>query len=374
VLIAFHFAETKIAAELHGLILEWQCLATMAEVVPDHRRRMLIKTGVLPLHYVRSGAGLKKTAQSLRHYPPGWRGFVQPGAFDDAFEREDVFALVSEGLAPADAAVIDDRLHAWPGYLGSFQLQRGEPLHEALYLMSLPARYEVDRRTVWRLVDPAADEDEQGLAGLAEHLGPHGIEQVSAKTSLIETMVDPYHNPEFSKMAGRLELRLSSHLDSVVSAIMVRARESDPRLVEALDAAMGTLDSHINREQLAQVAISCRRFLERLADAVYPPKPEPVGGRKVGKAEYKNRLWAFAKEQLGPGDVEAAEQIGKRVDAITMAANKGLHGDPSIDEIRQLVVDLTFLTYELLKLTPPDAYLSEAYSAEVLAEVRKALE
>jgi hypothetical protein len=71
--------------------------------------------------------------------------------------------------------------------------------------------------------------------------------------------------------------------------------------------------------------------------------------------------------------MEAAEQIGRRVDAITMAANRGLHGDPSIDEIRQLVVDLTFLTHELLKLTPPDAYLSEAYSAEILAEVRKAL-
>jgi hypothetical protein len=123
----------------------------------------------------------------------------------------------------------------------------------------------------------------------------------------------PVSQPGILKMAGRLELRLSSHLDSVVSAIMLRARESDRRRVEALDAGLGTLDAHSNREQMAQVAISCRRFLERLADVVYPPKPEPVGGRKVGKAEYKNRLWAFAKEQLGPGDMEAAEQIGMRL-------------------------------------------------------------
>jgi hypothetical protein len=53
----------------------------------------------------------------------------------------------------------------------------------------------------------------------------------------------------------------------------------DPRIAETLHAALDLFEAHRTGEQLAQVALACRRVLERLADALYPPRAETVGGR-----------------------------------------------------------------------------------------------
>ena len=63
--------------------------------------------------------------------------------------------------------------------------------------------------------------------------------------------------------------------------------------------------------EIAQVSLSCRRFLENLANALYPPRSEKVKGREVGAAAYRNRLWAYVEERLDISEqVKSLVQVG----------------------------------------------------------------
>lgn len=79
-----------------------------------------------------------------------------------------------------------------------------------------------------------------------------------------------------------MERSLGNYTEGIITEITLRARQSDPRLLEALDAALMTLQDRQGRESLAQAALSCRRFLERLADVVFPPQTTKEGEHKLG--------------------------------------------------------------------------------------------
>jgi hypothetical protein len=84
----------------------------------------------------------------------------------------------------------------------------------------------------------------------------------------------------------------------MIDEIVLGIAKFDPRLVRQLHGALKTFDGLDNGDSLAQVALSCRRFLERLADALYPPRPGKINGHKVGQGEYRNRLWAYINDAI----------------------------------------------------------------------------
>ncbi len=110
-------------------------------------------------------------------------------------------------------------------------------------------------------------------------------------------------------------------------------------------------------EDLAYASLSCRRILENLADVVYPPRKELVGGRRVTKKEYRNRLWAYISDCLSGSEKELLlaelNDIGGRVDKIDALANKGIHDKVSLSEARRLLLGEVILLYDLLTLAPP---------------------
>src|SRR5580700_6186375 len=67
----------------------------------------------------------------------------------------------------------------------------------------------------------------------------------------------------------------------------------NPALFDALGAAVDVLRRARTEEHVAQVALSGRRYLEQLADVLFPAQEKEHNGRKVGRAEFKNRIWAF---------------------------------------------------------------------------------
>lgn len=112
-----------------------------------------------------------------------------------------------------------------------------------------------------------------------------------------------------------------STLARVADEILMRTAVIEPRLKDTLYAAPRTFERIEAAEDIAQVALSCRRSLEGLADALYPPRSEPVNGRDVGPNAYRNRLWAYAAAQIGQSEqnvlVAQLEDLGKhdRIDA-----------------------------------------------------------
>lgn len=380
--VAFNFAESAAFERLSTYhSFDVAAVVAIADLVPTHRRHCRVLVGSVPTYYA-PVQNRHKFAQAIVQYPARWRGHVDLPAFRRAVASDDLCAIVVDGISSKDAEAIDDRWHTerMDGYLGAFQLLRGFDYHEALYLMSLPARYHIHRTTLDFLISPGAehgdeDYDETKFDTLADVLPSHGIQTVRLRsTGATGTIFDPYEtNPEFARTVGRVERLLSSYTDGIIAEITLRARESDPRLLEVLHAALDALERDEGREFLAQSALSCRRFLERLADAVYPPRA-PIGGRKLGSEQYVNRLWMYLEDKLGAdGGHTAKQQIGSRIDYLARVANKGLHSDVSVDEVHRLVLNLALLTRDLLTITPPTGKPSESYDKELSSELLRAL-
>lgn len=124
-------------------------------------------------------------------------------------------------------------------------------------------------------------------------------------------------------------------------------------------AALTAIESAENAEQFAHVGLSCRRFLERLADALYPARKDRPGDHKVGRPEYRNRLWAWVDENLAGTVHEVAvanlRDLGERIDWADEAANKGVHATITGRDAGRLLIALVLVSADLLSLVPPPA-------------------
>ena len=167
---------------------------------------------------------------------------------------------------------------------------------------------------------------------------------------------------------------LIAYHGAMVDDLLIRLREADPQLIEALHAAFDALDQHDSIEQQSHVALSSRRFLERLANVLYPPPDEPIGGRKLGKAEYRNRLWRYAEERIEYDDrakvaLASLQQVGGRIDALDKVANKGVHADVEAIEMHRLVMGVFLPAHDLLTLRAPDGRAADSYSEKLSREI-----
>ena len=132
-----------------------------------------------------------------------------------------------------------------------------------------------------------------------------------------------------------------------------------PQAIGKFVSVYENMDSE-NPEDWANAVHSCRRILTDLADALYPPRDEPVvvGGRaiKVGKDQYINRLVQFIASKEGSktfADVVGADlsSIGERLDAIYEATNKGTHAEIAKDEASRYIIHTYLLISDIVSLT-----------------------
>jgi DNA uptake protein ComE-like DNA-binding protein len=87
-----------------------------------------------------------------------------------------------------------------------------------------------------------------------------------------------------------------------------------------------------NPEEWSHALTTCRRFIEELADALYPPRDEQVKDRKLGKEQYINRLWAFMDrviESESNRDLAKAhvDYLGSYLQRTHKVSNKGVHAE-----------------------------------------------
>jgi hypothetical protein len=175
---------------------------------------------------------------------------------------------------------------------------------------------------------------------------------------------------------GRVRVVLhewASHIDTtyrfrqIAGNIFDRFKTTtDPVLAKVCPEAVGKLNHAIERassgssDDWADAALACRRVLKAFADSVYPARDGLVNGRKVGEAEYKNRLWAFAKEHSRAAlDSEflAEEEIDglcRGLDKIYELDSKGVHGEVRREEAQQAVLRTYILLSQLAALVPGD--------------------
>lgn len=124
-----------------------------------------------------------------------------------------------------------------------------------------------------------------------------------------------------------------------------------PKLFNALGTAAEWLANAENEEEVAQVAISGRRYMEQLANALFPPTDMPRGKRKLDKPAYRNRLWAFTEDHI-QGDPARLSSIGKKIDRVVEELNAGLHDDQPKERVARSISDVAVLTAALFVLNP----------------------
>lgn len=125
-----------------------------------------------------------------------------------------------------------------------------------------------------------------------------------------------------------------------------------PQALEKFAVAYEEL-SGSSSENWTNACTAARRILLDFADAVYPPRDSLVDGRKVGQDDYKNRLWAHAKQKISSSinqDMVLAElnDLGKRIDAVYNLSNKGIHSVVEKDEADRVIMRTYLLIADLL--------------------------
>lgn len=113
-------------------------------------------------------------------------------------------------------------------------------------------------------------------------------------------------------------------------------------------------------EDYAHAAVSCRRLIKALADAVYPARAEDVEGidgnsRSMSDDKYKNRLTEYVRNNVeGKRHKQAVAQIvsdlSSRLNALDGLANKGVHDDVTQAEAEICVVWTYMLAADIVRI------------------------
>jgi hypothetical protein len=124
-----------------------------------------------------------------------------------------------------------------------------------------------------------------------------------------------------------------SSFDFLKTEVEDKLLDLAPELAEKLMLAFQAVSSD-KPEQWSQALTTCRRFFEALADVLFPPIIENIGGRSLGQAQYINRIWAFMDNAIdSDSNKELAKAhidlLGTYLQKIHKLSHKGVHSELS---------------------------------------------
>jgi hypothetical protein len=373
-IVAFHFrADAGVYSSVWVLSIQERIFRCLNET--DRQAHAVIYSGDLLVHQDLGPDGREAVLQALTGYDPRkWRTIDNEEFADVVFSKR-VYVVAVEGLSTRLQDAVDAELRRSGDYLGAIEIDPANQVHWALYRQRLVPRYRYvngEIRLFYRKFEEDAGADAKDI-GTAADLKRLGFQVTFEDSGLSHTIFDRYQSFEHSKRGAALEGYLNEHLARIADEVLLRLSASRPQQMESLYAAFRTFALVETIEDIAQVAASCRRFLEGLADLLYPPRDSLVGGRKVSATEYRNRLWAYVEGSLSGAGKNLAlaqlEDLGRRIDALDRLVNKGLHDQISQIEVRRLIVALVVLAYDLLSLTPPPLEAAIEPHAEAFNEI-----
>lgn len=137
-------------------------------------------------------------------------------------------------------------------------------------------------------------------------------------------------------------------LDILREAVDNKLLDLAPELAEKLMIAFRSVSS-TNPEEWSHALTTCRRFIEGLADVLFPPVEEKINGRLLGKPQYINRLWAFMDKAIeSESNRELAkahvDYLGSYLHQAHKLSNKGVH----VGLDRMEAIKAVFHTYMLV--------------------------
>lgn len=279
----------------------------------------------------------------------------------EAANRGALFSWVIQNIDSATC----DRLHRMfkssAGYLGYQEPDFAYGPHLAVYRNSMVTHYRVFGRQC--NIFYTMNNIEEAETGEAEYLVSKGffdkveLEDYGARGTVFDDFDTLELHQGIKQFHGLLSGIFSDAPDDADEMIML-LEEYSPRLFITLVSATNTFLRARNIEDFAQVAASLRRYLEQLSDVLFPARKGKVYEMEVGRAQHKNRILAFMKENWKGDDLEF-DMLTKEVFRLFDEVNAVLHSDQVKERLEKCLTDLVKFTLRLLNLQAPgsaDAY------------------
>jgi hypothetical protein len=323
-------------------------------VLQTSERHMKVSVGDV-LTYSQSRTWSQYDQLTEKVYYAGTWSLLREKRLRATFRSSTVYALTFENMTPAIARRLNSALAPEESYLGLLEVDYAYGPHLALFRNSMVTLYRIEGATcrIFYSMSQEDSRDEQELIEMRE-LGytDVGWEDRGAHGTIFDDFDTLEHFQRVARFHKAVAPYLRGGIDEASELELVLA-DLNPQLFNVLGAAVAALERAQTEEDTAQAAISCRRYLERLADTLFPPRTSDHNGRSVGKEQYKNRIWAFISDNT-MGDAERTTALGREVDRLVGEFNAGLHSYRDKQQMLRGLADAATLTSALLALNPTE--------------------
>lgn len=323
-------------------------------LIQSDGRHMIVSVGDV-LIYSHSSTWDEYDSLTQRTYYSNTWSLLLDDRLRATFRRCTVYALTFHNMTEKLALKLHTSLTEDQAYLGAMEVKYTYGPHLALFRNMMISRYRVQGDTC-RLFYSMSEEDGKDIydADAMRLLGYNDVDWEDRGAH--HTIFDNYDTLEHFEQIEDFQAIVAPFLpDGKFDAceLTMVLEDLNPRLFNILGSAAVALNRARHEEDVAQAAISGRRFIEKLADALFPAKVENYNGRIVNQAKYKNRLWAYISDNIN--DETRVSCIGKEVERLDEEFNAGLHGDRDKGRILKAFCDVAILTRTLLELNPKEA-------------------
>lgn len=298
------------------------------------------------------------------------------GMYKDEFiERaiyENIFCIVFETIGKENAAKIHDFFFNDENYIGAYEINEADPIHWSLYQQSLFLLYMLNGKRFFLYYDYEKNavhnvDDWKGM-------GFESIEFLSYEMK--RTIFDKHHTFEHAQHLAMWRKEVEDILISIVDGIVYKLDDAAPEMGQRLLVALNTYKKATCTEEYAQMALTCRRLMQYLADTIFPPRPDDgTSSYKLGKQNYNNRLLAFVQqESTSKTNTEVIEAslklLAAQVEKISNLQNKGLHDEVLRGEARRCLLRTILMIDDILSVRemplPPVTHFDNALFNSVI--------
>ena len=249
------------------------------------------------------------------------------------------------------ALKLHKKLRNLDNYLCFTQVIPDNKLHQHIFASFIP-RYKLEKGKINVLFSAIGDD---------EWLADEMIEWVKERYSWLSLKVTKYDvesrfsifdkntSPENEFLVPKMSHLLKEEWEIQVEIALHKLEDVAPHALTELKSAIDKLSmSKLSPADCAQIAINLRRFLEKIANTLIPPKSNK------DKERYKDRLAWYIREKLSrtkyyENHVEAElNDLVNRVEKLYIMSNKGVHEDYSPQAFSIVILRVIILTRELL--------------------------
>ncbi len=359
--IAFLFnSDHESLGDLYGYAVMKKLLAT--RVLQAKNRHMRISVGDILTYSAATQSKtpntdyLVKLCQAV--YSPIHFDRLNHRQLEETHGTATVYCWLFQNMTEAIGEALHSKLSRNPAYLGAMDVAFSKPIHLRFFRNSLCENYRLHGKHCSIFYSMGMNEDPD--IGVRNCFRKHGFAVDYEDAGARRTIFDEFYSPEHFQRVEDFICVFASFNDldtDRASDLALSLEEVHPKLFDALASAARTLARAETEEDYAQAALSGRRILEKIADYLFPPMENKWNGRKVGCAEYKNRLWAYIEQTVTASNKADSSLtiLGKEADRLVELFNSGLHATPTKAKIEAAFVSLITWLSDVIALSPAAA-------------------